>query len=145
MDKTTQYPKIGVAVLVRYKNKILPGYRTTKHAGNMWGCPGGHLEMFENIEDAAVRETYEEVGIEVNPDRLEFVGLANTKFRDENKHYVVLFYMFDADNDYFLNMEPNKCKEWKWFTEKEVYDIPMMPGLISLMVDGVNPFIWSYN
>jgi len=139
----TQYPKIGLGVIIRHKNKILLGYRTTKHAGNMWGCPGGHLEMFEDLENAAVRETLEEVDICLNPEQLEFIGLANTKFFDENKHYVVLFYLVDVDNDYFKNMEPDKCKEWKWFSEEEVKHIPMMPGFLQLMADGINPFIWS--
>jgi 8-oxo-dGTP pyrophosphatase MutT (NUDIX family) len=35
------------------------------------GFPGGFIDSGESIRDAAVRETMEEIGVEVDPDRLE--------------------------------------------------------------------------
>lgn len=33
---------------------------------NMWGFPGGSLELGESFQDAAIREVYEEVGFKVS-------------------------------------------------------------------------------
>jgi 8-oxo-dGTP pyrophosphatase MutT (NUDIX family) len=38
--------------------------------GGPWGLPGGAMELGETIEAAAVRETFEETGLRVRPDRL---------------------------------------------------------------------------
>jgi len=39
-----------------------------------WACPGGQVEVGENIIDALVREIFEESGIHVAVDRLYWIG-----------------------------------------------------------------------
>ena len=45
-----------------------------------WGLPGGAMELGETIEAAAVRETFEETGLRVQPDALlgVYTGDAHT-------------------------------------------------------------------
>jgi ADP-ribose pyrophosphatase YjhB (NUDIX family) len=45
---------------------IAPGY-------GMWAQPGGFLEIDETVREAAIRETLEETGLQVEP--LEIIGL----------------------------------------------------------------------
>lgn len=54
----------GEVMLIR--RGIAPGY-------NMWAQPGGFLEIDETVLEAAVRETLEETGLQVEPVRI--VGL----------------------------------------------------------------------
>jgi ADP-ribose pyrophosphatase YjhB (NUDIX family) len=54
----------GEVMLIR--RGIEPGY-------GMWAQPGGFLEIDETVREAAVRETLEETGLQVEP--LEIIGL----------------------------------------------------------------------
>lgn len=54
----------GEVMLIR--RGIAPGY-------GMWAQPGGFLEIDETVREAAMRETLEETGLQVEP--LEIIGL----------------------------------------------------------------------
>ena len=54
----------GEVILIR--RGIAPGY-------GMWAQPGGFLEIDETVREAAVRETLEETGLQIEP--LEIIGL----------------------------------------------------------------------
>jgi len=45
---------------------VLMGMRKNKHGDGTWCFPGGHLEMHETPERCAIRETFEETGIQLN-------------------------------------------------------------------------------
>lgn len=60
------YVVCGDRVLYRFHDKV-----------HRWLVPGGHIELDEVPEQAALREVYEEVGLEVklhNPESLNLVG-----------------------------------------------------------------------
>jgi mutator protein MutT len=59
-------PKLAVAVVVVRGGRLLLGRRgaATREPGK-WSFPAGFVERGERVEDAAVRETREEVGIVV--------------------------------------------------------------------------------
>lgn len=59
----------GVIILDR-ANRVLLQHRTDN---DMWGLPGGAVEPGERLEDAAVREVHEEVGLRCGP--LELFGV----------------------------------------------------------------------
>ena len=128
------YPRVGVGLCIikdeRYWREeclVLLGQRKSKHGKDMWGFPGGHLEKWEDFESCALRELEEECGkIEVNLPRLWCVE--NTKFKDEDKHYVVVFMKCDWLSGEPQNMEPDKCERWEWFNWDNLPK-PLMPGI----------------
>lgn len=59
-------PRVGSALLVRDEaNRILLGKRNKDPHRGSWVIPGGKIEAFESIVEAAVRELREETGLEV--------------------------------------------------------------------------------
>ena len=63
-----------VNVFVVYRDKVLLRLHDKR---NIWLMPGGHVELNEVPEQAAVREVYEEVGLEVklyNPTQLPLLA-----------------------------------------------------------------------
>lgn len=67
----TSLPRIPVpaviAVVLRGEEILLVCRKTPPDAG-MWGFPGGKMEFGETIEQAAVRELYEETGVVAEPE-----------------------------------------------------------------------------
>ena len=63
----------AAAVVVHEGNLLL--VRQTVHAGSTrWVLPGGGVDFGESLADAARREVHEETGLEVDIDKLLYVG-----------------------------------------------------------------------
>ena len=105
--------RVGVAVVIIRDGKILLGERIGSHGANTWATPGGHLEMGEEIEACAIRETLEETGLEVS--EVSPLGFSNDVFNPLNKHYVTLYVVASGVEGEPEIMEPNKCLAWQWF------------------------------
>lgn len=82
-------PRVGVAAIIMRNRRVLLIRRKTAHGNGTWSVPGGHLEFGETPEQCAIRETAEEVGIEIN--RIRFVAATNDFFRASSKHYITLW------------------------------------------------------
>ena len=70
-------PLIGVGattLVFNDKNEVLLNLRTDT---NTWGIPGGSMELYETIEETAIRELKEETGI--CADALELVTVLSGK------------------------------------------------------------------
>jgi ADP-ribose pyrophosphatase YjhB (NUDIX family) len=64
---------LAVAVLVSYGGGLVLQRRTIDPGMGRWTFPSGFVERGERVEDAAIRETREEIGLEVRLSR--FLGL----------------------------------------------------------------------
>ena len=62
MELKTKY-SAGLAII--YKGQILLGHTTGRKWTNSFGIPKGGIDEGESKLDAAIRETYEEVGIKI--------------------------------------------------------------------------------
>lgn len=65
-----QGPKLAVAVIVIDGKKILLNKRDIEPQRGLWSFPSGYVDVGESVEEAAVRETREETGLEVRLDGL---------------------------------------------------------------------------
>ena len=57
-----------------------------------WGLPGGGIKRHETAVQSAVREAYEEVGISINPTKLQFVTELRSGFGRLHWPYVDLIF-----------------------------------------------------
>lgn len=108
--------RVGVGLyILNENNQLLLGLRKSPHGNGTWCPPGGHLEFGESFEQAAVRETSEETGIAIAPETVKIANFTNDIYRHENKHYVTIQLTTRIKNAEPRVMEPDKCREWKWF------------------------------
>lgn len=69
----------GSAIIIRNeKQEILLQERTDR---NKWGLPGGCQELGEDLRYTAVREAYEETGIQINPEEIVLIDTISGKSR----------------------------------------------------------------
>jgi 8-oxo-dGTP diphosphatase len=118
-------PKVGVAIyLQNAQGMFLVGKRKGSHGNGTWAFPGGHLEYGESIIDCAKRELLEETGVNSSDIlNIKEIGYTNDIFDIEKKHYItILVEVLIKDNVKIMNLEPDKCDEWRWTT---VTNLPM--------------------
>lgn len=65
MGAAAPLPRVGSAVIVRKDGKFLLGIRDKEPNRGKWVFPGGKVNPFEDIEEAAARELREETGLEI--------------------------------------------------------------------------------
>ncbi len=123
-------------VFVVYKNKVL----LRKHDKyGIWLSVGGHIELDEDPNQAAIREVKEEVGIDVelfdsrtgkdtsDETYTELIppvsmGRHPAKHPDFQTHeHVVSVYFARAKSDeVHVTYESDRSDEWRWFTKEEL-------------------------
>jgi ADP-ribose pyrophosphatase YjhB (NUDIX family) len=63
-------PRVVAAIIVSNRGRVLLQQRAVEPRAGFWTFPGGFLEIGETVEEGAARETLEEVGLEVTPERI---------------------------------------------------------------------------
>lgn len=110
-------PRAGIGVMIQNeKGEILLGLRQGSHGENEWSFPGGHLEFGETVFETAKREVKEETGLKL--DKFELISVADEMryIKSDSKHYLNIGVKAAYIGGQPQVMEPNKCKEWKWFS-----------------------------
>jgi 8-oxo-dGTP pyrophosphatase MutT (NUDIX family) len=129
-----------VEVFIVHNNKVL----LRKHDKyGIWLSIGGHIELDEDPNQAALREVREEVGIEAKlaDDLLIFtepsptyVELIPPKFLNrhtikEGHEHVCLSYFATCDSPEFTNQESEKSDAIRWFSAAELESPEVTPGV----------------
>ena len=74
----------------------------------------GHVDKGETLIDAAIRETNEELEINVIPEDVEFLHLSHNNY-GENRIYYCFYVKIKNYSGEIKIGEPKKCAELKWF------------------------------
>src|SRR2546425_12571173 len=87
----TTYPVAVHVFLLRGEDVLLLRRLNTGYEDGKLSVVAGHVEAGETITQAAIRETREEVGIELSVDRLEVVGVMHRKSADERVDFFLSY------------------------------------------------------
>ena len=84
-------PRLAVDIVVEFPDgEIVLIRRGVEPFKGKWAIPGGGVEVGETVEQAALRETKEETGLEVELDRI--LGVYSDPDRDPRGHTVSIVY-----------------------------------------------------
>ena len=131
-----------VGVFVVYKNKVLLRFHDKYH---FWAFVGGHIELDEDPVEAALRETKEEVGLDVtlwdgnqllHYDARSASGIGNSleiippialnrHVINEIHSHVNFIYFAKAKSDKVKPAEGEQQDGWKWCTKEELQSIDL--------------------
>ena len=126
---------LGATTLVfNEKNELLLNLRTDT---NTWGIPGGSMELYETIEDTAVRELKEEAGILA--EQLELVTVLSGEeyfFEypngDKMCTVIVLFKVKNYVGE--IKVSDNESKQLKFFA---LDNLPRMESSAKAIIDKI--------
>lgn len=89
----------------------------------LWNCVSGYLDYNETLEDAAIREVFEETGVNISSYRLLFKEIDSSPTR-EKQNVLVRYccHIKSADSIKLTNKnaEPNEVDEVRWIPLKDI-------------------------
>lgn len=111
-------PSVVVGVLLRdSQGRVLLDKRETPPGVGTWAVPGGHVELDESLQAAAVREVFEETSLVIQDSSLRPLG--TFEVLEDGLHLVLV--MFAAD---ILTGTP---EAGQWFAASDLDGLPMSP------------------
>lgn len=133
-----------VEVFVVYKNKVLLRLHDKY---NLWLSVGGHIELDEDSNQAAVREVFEEVALKIklydglepkikeinNYQELIPPFFLNRHRINEKHEHVTMTYFATSETDIIVQEEDEKSKECRWMSKDEIEKL-----------EGISPSIKYY-
>ncbi len=122
-----------VEVFIVYKDKVL----LRKHDKyKIWLSVGGHVELDEDPNQAAVREVVEEVGLNVelagtqpntgeahNPNYRELLApryLNRHRVSPTHEHVTLVYFARATSDRVTVTYRGDQSEEWKWFTSADL-------------------------
>jgi ADP-ribose pyrophosphatase YjhB (NUDIX family) len=106
-------PRSGCGVAVVVDGRLLLLQRLREPEAGCWGIPGGKVELFETVEQAARREIREELGIGLGPLRL--LAVTDQIDRERVSHWVSPVLLATVIEGEPRNVEPAKHAAIGWF------------------------------
>ena len=130
-------PILAASIAVFRAGHVLLGLRKNPPAVDVFSLPGGVVELGERLEDAALRELFEETGVTAKI--LGFVGHTQVIEKDEagkvRRHFIVA--SFAA---HWLSGEGTPSAEapqLKWIDPQNLGDLPVTPNLPHILAEAV--------
>ena len=121
-------PVVGVGVVIVDDGRLVLVRRGAEPALGKWSFPGGAVELGEAVRDAAVRETKEEIGLDVDI-VLDVPMDAYDIFSPDGEgrlrfHYVLLQFLAKPKDDKILKPTSDVTDaKWVPLNEVESYDL----------------------
>ncbi|MEM6263702.1 MAG: NUDIX domain-containing protein [Bacteroidota bacterium] len=115
-------------VVLRREGKVLLQKRP-RYKGGGFGLVGGHVEKNETPISAVIREAFEEVGVMLSPENLQFCRVIySEKGQTRKVHFVFVAHKWTGTP---VNREPKKCLGIKWAK------VDMLPAKLSTVAQSV--------
>ena len=131
-------PLIGVGATTLVFNEKMELLLNLRSDTNTWGIPGGSMELYETIEETAVRELKEEAGI--NADELELVTvLSGNEYYFEYPNgdkmctVIVLFKVLNYTGK--ISVSDDESKRLEFFS---LDNLPNMESRAKAIIDKIN-------
>jgi ADP-ribose pyrophosphatase YjhB (NUDIX family) len=137
-DRDNKRFNYRIAGVVIHNNRLLL-HRTEKDS--FWALPGGRNEFNEFSKDTLIREIKEEIGEEIEIERLLWVVENFFEFDNKDYHELSFCYLMKFKNDShivyeeeFYGIEGDKRLIFRWFDINELDSIEVYPSFIKKKV-----------
>ncbi len=118
-------PVVGIGAVIINQGKIALIKRGNEPSKGKWTIPGGLVELGESLEAAVIRETKEEICLDVDNPRLIDV-VDNVDLDEQGKvkyHYVIIDYLVHVKGGNIQAASDAAELRWVPFDEVESYNL----------------------
>ncbi len=106
---------IGVRLLLLTNNNVL----LVKHSyNNQWYLPGGKIKARENIEEALHREIREELGINIEKEKINILGIYSN-FQEYKKDSIIVFVIKEKSKNE-IHLRNLEIRDARYFSIKNL-------------------------
>jgi len=118
-SEAVSHPRVGVGVLLAdERGRVLLTLRKLPPEAGCWSIVGGKLYYLETLQDCAIREAGEEVGLAISLEGL--LCVTDHLLPEEQQHWVSPAYLGRVLRGEAQNCEPHKTSEVRWFALAEL-------------------------
>ncbi len=109
---------VDIVIICPDDNIILIKRKKNPYKG-FWAIPGGFVEYGEKVEEAALREAYEETGLKVELDHL--LGVYSDPDRDPRGHVIsICFIAHQIGGKLKADTDASEVSKFKWEELKKI-------------------------
>lgn len=136
-DFTSTLTGAGICIIVNNEVLLLQRSLTHRIQPGTWGIPAGKVESGESTQQAAMRETLEEVGIDLSSERVDYRG----------DLYVGVEYASPLNISFsvytvYLPQQPKVILEegqvaFRWATLEQALQLPLFTGSREVLLLGM--------
>ena len=118
-------PVVGIGAVIIKEGEIALIKRGNEPSKGKWTIPGGLVELGENLETAVIRETKEEVCLDV--DNVQLIDVVDNIDLDEHGkvkyHYVIIEFLVHVKSGNIQAASDAEELRWVPFVEVESYNL----------------------
>ncbi len=122
-----------VAVLVKDNNVLVQREKD----GNEYALPGGHIRIGETLEEGLKREIMEEIGVDIECERLLWSEESFWKQNGKQAHNIAFYYLIELcdgyeipDNGEFIPHKDNCNVVIGWMPVENIQNITIYPAFL---------------
>jgi 8-oxo-dGTP diphosphatase len=124
-------------IILRNQNQILMSKRfQTGYMDGLYSFPAGHVESGETFTEAIIRESKEEINIDLANSDIKLVHITQ---RIQDQERIDAFFVATNWDGEIKNLEPEKCDDLSWFDLDNLPDniIPYLKTVIKNIEKGI--------
>ena len=123
-DKNLLHNEVAAFIINDKKQVLLQKRSANKRFNpNKWALCAWHVDAYESLEDAILREIKEEVGLDISKDDLHQFGEREFTIRDSNSHITYFYYIRSNLNEKDFVIQKEELSEVKWFDIDDVIEM----------------------
>lgn len=124
---TLQHPVLAVCVAVWKDDQILLVRRGNMPNRGLWALPGGKIHSGELIAEAAIRELFEETGLQATPKNIFCIQ----EIIENDFHYVLN--CVQADSSHGSLTAGDDAAEARWMSLADIPALKTVPDLLHIL------------
>lgn len=123
-NKNLLHNEVALLIINDKKQVLLQKRSANKRFNpNKWALCAGHVDAYESLDDAIIRETNEEIGLDIPKDDLHSFGEKEVTIESSNSHIIYFYYTKCNKQESEFTIRKEELSEVKWFDIDEVIDM----------------------